>query len=304
VARMPPKRQFLTGRVLAQFAVLAVMLIIILNYQGILDDYALATFHPSDQVASIESRLGLTPQARAIFYRAHSQIDDKASFNRDCDTQPHELELGCYYQGHIYVLRIDNQSLAPEMDAVTAHELLHAEWNRMSAGDRATIGAELERIYATLADKELQQRMADYAQSEPGEEQNELHSILGTEFANLSPVLEQHYSALFSNRATIVTAHSAYLQVFTTRRSELETELAKIRGEKAQLATLNREMEAYRSSNRIEAYNNLVPTQNRLVDDINSQIASYQEAVDEYNALSTSLDSQTITDTEAPAQSQ
>jgi hypothetical protein len=45
-----------------------------------------------------------------------------------------------------------------------------------------------------------------------------------------------------------------------------------------------------------------VPQQNDLVDDINKRIATYKDGVDEYNALSKSLDSQEITDTETTAQ--
>src|SRR6266403_823049 len=92
-----------------------------LNYQAILDQYALVTFRPGTGVAAIEARLALTPKARAVFYRAQPQLDAKAEFNQDCQTQPHELELGCYFRSRIYILKIDNQSLASEMDVVTAH---------------------------------------------------------------------------------------------------------------------------------------------------------------------------------------
>jgi hypothetical protein len=291
-------------RTLVQLGLLAVLLGVSLNYEAILDDYALATFHPAPSMEAIEGRLGMTQPARAAFYRSQPQIDDKASFNHDCDTQPHELELGCFFRGHIYILKIDNQSLASEMDVVTAHELLHAEWSRMSSSERSTIGAELERVYAGINDKELQQRMAGYATSEPGEQDNELHSILGTEFANLSPVLEEHYQKYFTDRNAIVAAHSTYLGVFSSRRSELESDLAQIRSEKGRLGALNAQMDMYRRSGDIPSYNALVPRQNRLVDDINARIGVYQSAVDEYNALSKSLDSQTISDTEAPAQTQ
>jgi hypothetical protein len=301
---MPPRRQILSGKAVLQLAVLVLLLLVAMNYQTILDDYALTTFHPATDVQGIENNLDLTHAARATFYRSAPQIDSKAAFNKDCDTKPHELELGCYWRGHIYVMKIDNQSLASEMDVVTAHELLHAEWSRMSSSERKSIGTELERVYSTLGNPELQQRMADYAVSEPGEQDNELHSILGTEFQNLSPMLEAHYSKYFSDRTAIVTAHNSYLQVFSSRKSQLEAELANIRAEKSQLNALNSEMDGLRASGRIASYNALVPRQNRLVDQINTQITAYQAGVDEYNALSVSLDSQAITDTESPAQSQ
>jgi hypothetical protein len=284
-----------------QLALVALFVVAAFNYQGILDQYALQTFHPSADVSGIEGRIALTQMARAKLYRAEPQIDEKTEFNRDCDTRLHELELGCYYHGRIYVLKIDNASLATEMDVVMAHELLHAAWSNMSVAERDQLGAELKRVYTNVADDDLKQRMAAYAKSEPGEEANELHSILGTEIAQLSPVLEEHYAKYFTNRQQIVSAHAAYQSVFSTRRSELETELAQIRAEKGQLGVLNRQLEAYKQSGQIDLYNSLVPRQNRLVDDINKRIGVYRDGVEEYNALSKSLDSQEITDTESAA---
>jgi hypothetical protein len=272
------------------------------NYQAILDQYALATFKPSSEVASIESRLELTTKAKALLYRSKPQIDSKTAFNSDCETRPHELELGCYYHQQIFVLKIDNVSLEPEMDVVTAHELLHAAWNTMSAGERQHLSTELQRVYTQVATDDLRERMTGYTQSEPGEEMNELHSILGTEFANLSPTLETHYAKYFAQRSVIVAAHAAYSAVFNDRRTELESELATIRNLKGQLGVLNQQMESYKSGGQIDRYNALVPRQNRMVDDINRRIEEYRQGVDEYNALSKSLDSREITDTETAAQ--
>ncbi|HEX3081726.1 MAG TPA: hypothetical protein VHQ86_00570 [Candidatus Saccharimonadia bacterium] len=273
-----------------------------LNYQTLLDDYTLSVYQPSAKVSAFESRVTLTRHAQAVFGRANPVFDDKQTFNRDCDTQPHELELGCYYRGRIYVLQVDNASLAPEMDVVAAHELLHAVWEGMSPSDRQVIGKELERVYAGITDQDLKDRMAGYAQSEPGEQDNELHSILGTEYATTSPLLEAHYTKYFANRPQVVAEHAAYKAVFESRRTELESELASIRSEKAQLSLINRQLDSLRASGQIAAYNALVPKQNQLVDDINSRIEKYQSGVDEYNALSKSLDSQEITDTEPAAQ--
>lgn len=285
-----------------QLAVIVSLVVAALNYQIILDQYYLRTYQPTAMVAAYESRITLTPLAKAKFYRSNPQYDDKTSFNANCDTRPHELELGCYYRNRIYVLKIDNQSLASEMDVVTSHELLHAVWNSMDIKERNELVGELQSVYDRLDDKELQERMAGYAKSEPGEEANELHSILGTEYATLSPRLESHYAKYFTNRSQIVAAHAKYQSVFSSRRSELERELATIRSLKGQLAVMNRQLETYRSRGQIQQYNALVPSQNKLVDDINRRINTYHDGVEEYNALSKSLDSQEITDTEAAAQ--
>lgn len=285
--------------IVAKLAFMAAIVGAAFNYQALLDQYALATYHPAPDVAGIESRIGLTDYARGIFYRTDPKIASKADFNADCETTKGELELGCYYRSSIYILRIDNQSLAPEMDVVTAHELLHAAWARLSTEDKTKLSAELEQAYAGLNDAELRDRMAQYAQSEPGQQANELHSILGTESLTLAPELETYYARYFSDRAKIVAAHEQYQNVFSSRKAELENQLSTIRNLKAQLTVVNRQLDTYRAKGNIPAYNALVPKQNSLVDGINSRIDTYQSGVDEYNALSKSLDSQLITDTEA-----
>jgi hypothetical protein len=295
---MQPRSNILGGRTLISLGFIGLLVIGGLNYEGLMDYYALSTYRLSAKLTGFESRISLSSSARATLYRSNPAFDDKATFNVDCDTRPHELELGCYYRGRIYVLQIDNASLASEMDVVSAHELLHAQWDKTSAGDRASLSNELERVYGLVADSDLRNRMASYAKSEPGEQANELHSILGTEYANLSPVLEAHYAKLFQNRSQIVSAHNSYQAVFESRRVELETELSKIRADKARLSLINHQLDGYRTGGQIQAYNALVPQQNKLVDQINANIGSYQVAVDEYNALSKSLDSQAITDTE------
>ncbi len=295
-------RRFSLVKTTLELTVLGVIIVAALNYQFVLDQYALATFKPSTQLAAIEGRLQLTAAGRALLYRAEPQINDKATFNRNCGTTRGQLELGCYYRNHIFVLTIENPNLAPEMDVVTAHELLHAAWTRLSSSERAKLKTELERVYATLNDSELRERMASYAKTEPGEEANELHSILATEYAQLSPMLEAYYKRYFSSRQHAVAAHAAYQRVFDDRRRELEADLASIRSLKGQLAVINRQLDAYKAAGQISQYNALVPRQNSLVDTINRRIEAYQRGVDEYNALSRSLDSQQITETEAGVQ--
>ncbi len=273
-----------------------------LNYQYLLDQYALATFKPAPAMAAIEPKLGLTQLARGIFYSSQAQVDSKAAFNADCDPAKGELELGCYFHNRIYVLQIDNPSLQPEMEVTAAHELLHAAWTRLSTTKRNQIGSELERVYHSLNDSDLNTRMAAYAKSEPGEEANELHSILGTEEITLPADLETYYRQYFTSRSVIAADHAQYVQVFAQRKAELANQLAVIRALKAQLAVLDAHMAALRASGDISDYNALVPRQNALVNQINSLIDAYQTGVDEYNALSASLDSQSITDTETQVQ--
>ena len=93
-------------------------------------------------------------------------------------------------------------------EVVASHEMLHAAWDRMSQGEKDRLTPLLDAAYAEQANnKDLVERMAFYARTEPGEETNELHSILGTEVAHLSPALEKYYSQYFSNRQALVALH-------------------------------------------------------------------------------------------------
>ena len=296
-SRLKPIRSELAARpvrLVLRVGALVVVLVVLANYQFVLDQYALATYHAPANIAPLEAKLGLTKRAQAIFDRAQPQIDDKSAFNKDCQTQKGDLELGCYTHDRIYILQIDNASLQPEMETVLAHEVLHAAWDRLSARDRSELGSQLEDVYHGLNNPDLSARMAGYATSEPGEETNELHSILGTEEATLPADLTAHYDEYFTDRGAIVAAHAAYQHVFDTRRDQLVAQLGTIKSLKAQLAAIDARLAADRASNQISSYNALIPSQNRLVDEVNSLITSYDDGVDEYNALSASIDSQQL----------
>jgi hypothetical protein len=279
-----------------QILFVGALLFALSQYQFFLDEYALQTYHPNSEVAALIAPLKLTRSGRAILYRSNPVIDDKTHFNSDCKTSKGELELGCYTNNQIFILRIENVRLKPEMQTVLAHELLHAAWSRLSGSDQTKLGRELESTYHGLSDQELTARIAGYAISEPGEETNELHSILGTELANLTDSdLQRHFSDYFLDRQSIVNAHAQYEAVFTTQRTFLNAELGTIKSLKSQLTTLNARMNALKASGQISSYNALVPMQNRLVDQLNNLIKSYNKDVDDYNALSASIDSNQIT---------
>ena len=285
------------GTLIARIVILLIVLIGLSQYQTILDAYALANYSAPADIAALEAPLGLTKASLILVARTRPAIDDKAQFNHDCQTQAGELELGCYVGGRIYILKLDKASLQGEMETVFAHELLHAAWVRMNASQQASEGAVLESAYHALSDAELKQRMADYAKSEPGQETNELHSILGTERPVLTAALESHYAEYFSDRQAIVTAHQAYESVFAQSGAELATQLANIKALKAQLGRLNARMASYEASGQISQYNALVASQNALVNQVNALITQYDAAVDQYNALSKSIDSRQV-DTE------
>src|SRR5690606_38163618 len=117
-----------------------------------------------------------------FYFRAtHPEIASADEFNQDCPRQEANSPiLGCYSTGHIYIYDITNDALDGIEEVTAAHELLHAIWDRMSANDQQRIGGLLRSTYATISNKELKERMDYYQRNEPGQFENELHSIIGT----------------------------------------------------------------------------------------------------------------------------
>ena len=100
--------------------------------------------------------------------------------------------------------------------------------------------------------------MEYYDRAQPGTRANELHSILGTEFANLGDELEEYYRRYFTDRSEVVKLHAQYQEKFESRENEAQklSESLKVRKEK-----LNRELSQY--STDLADYNSRVADFNR-----------------------------------------
>lgn len=271
--------------------VVALAALVFYKWQVAVDWWVLRYYQPTAEIAAIASRTTMTDHARAIFYFADPKLDNNAEFNQHCQTNRGDLEIGCYSKWRIYVLKVANPELAPVIDETAAHEMLHAAYARLGAGERTRINALVEQQATLLNDKPLNDLLKKYEITEPGQRANELHSFLGTQFANLLPELESYYSRYFTNRQAVVAAHNAYESAFSRRKAALDSALAEINSLKSQLNRLNGQMDAHKRSGNIEAYNALVPRQNNLVRTLKQKINDYNQAVEEYNSLSASLDS-------------
>src|SRR5690606_10396580 len=124
--------------------------------------------------------------------------------------------LGCYTSAdRVFIYDITNEQLDGIEEVTAAHEMLHAVWNRMSSSERASIEKELRSAYEKLGDGTVKERMDYYVRTEPTEIANELHSILGTEVANLSDSLEAYYAQFF-NRERVLALHDNYNSLYVS----------------------------------------------------------------------------------------
>jgi hypothetical protein len=242
---------------------------------------------PSAEAVQLTDAAGMTAAARTIFYAAQPVVDaDRSAFEAHCRAPlaGNSVELGCYTpDNRIYVLKIDNPKLSGEMAVVAAHEMLHAAYGLYTTSERNTLTAQLEATVTRLRDPGLAQTLKLYAASEPDERENELHSILGSEYGQLDPALEAHYRQYFSDRAALVQAAGQFNRAF----SDLQATLNSLR---AQIDQIKQQMAADRRSGNVRAYNALVPQYNAL-------IKQYNQTVVQYNTLSRSLAGE-----EAPAE--
>lgn len=250
------------------------------NSQAVSDFWRAQNYRPSAEISGIVSRIRPTSAAQTVFYANQPRVLASEEFNRNCSNLLEKTSvLGCYkngstYNDSIYIFDVQNQDLDGIKEVTAAHELLHAIWARMDNEERAKLGELLQAEYQRVKTDKLETTMKGYEISEPGEENNELHSILGTEFGNLSSELEAHYAKYFQNRGEIVAMNAKYQAKF----SELSEKAASLNSE---LKTLENEINSmsadYRA--RLENLNRAIASFNARAQsgDFNSEAAFYSE---------------------------
>ena len=228
----------------------------------------------------------MTERARRIFLAANPAIEDGATFARSCGveqrpdppSQPTTHTRGCYVAGRIHLLAPERAETRDLLYVVAAHELLHAVYGVLGAGERARVDAEVEA--ARAGNERLEERLRPYASSPTLA--NEMHSILGSEFDGLPPALEAHYAQYFSNRAAVVAARQRTLG---TREDEMRRLKAEIDDLGARISALRETQEQLRAAGDVRTYNANVPVVNGLIDRYNARVDALNAVVAEYNGL-------------------
>jgi len=255
----------------------------------------------------------MSSYARHVFYVNHPALESNPTqFRADCTQSEKTIVLGCYHsnQAGIFVYSVQDPRLSGVQQVTAAHEMLHAAYDRLSKKDRNYIDGLLKAYYNQQTDQRIIDTINSYTQSEPNDVVNEMHSVFGTEIANLPAPLEQYYSRYFTNRAAVVGFASKYQSEFTTREAKIKADKAQldqlkvaINAEQAQLqAQYNKinsdraRLDSLRSSGQIAQYNAGVSSFNAEVDSYNSSvqklrqdISQYNQLVEEYNATASEL---------------
>lgn len=139
--------------------------------------------------------------------------------------------------------------------------------------------------------------MAAYKKTEPNDVVNEMHSVFGSEVANLPRDLETYYQRYFTTRSKVTNYAAGYEAVFTSRlnqvkiyEAQLSTLKAVVDAEKASLATRSAQLQAdratldgLRSSGRTNEYNSRVAAFNQEVESYNTAVAQLKSHIRTYN---------------------
>lgn len=309
----PPKRGRRAIRTIIGLLVFLVMAVVIYTYgPHWYDQYAASQYTPTPEIAGIEGRIDLTPQGKTLFYASDPSIEDKDTFNRDCQsTERTTAMLGCYYHRKIYLFRISNAQLDGAMEVTAAHETLHAAYDRLPIWERLTVNRMIEDEYAKIKnDPTIQSLMTYYNHAEPGADLNELHSIIGTTIASLPPDLEHYYAQYFTDRQAVVAMNTKYNAVFTSLEQHASDIAAELKTEETALnqALTNYNDERTQLDSDIAAFNQrskagYYPTTaafntarsalvarvdelNTMRDSINQRVDRYNQKVAELNSLS------------------
>lgn len=200
-----------------------------LNRQYVVDQLTVWSYEPTAAVQAVNDRAAFTREGNFLFYATQPVLTTQEEFNTGCPRQEVGSPiLGCYTgEGRIYIYDITDPRLDGMEEVTAAHEMLHAVWARLSKKAQEALTNQLTTAYAEINDADLTERMEYYERTEPGEFVNELHSILGTEFAALSPELEAHYAKYF-DRSAILALHDSYSSVYDAlyaRADELYAEM-------------------------------------------------------------------------------
>jgi hypothetical protein len=242
------------------------------------DWWFLRSYTPPAQVEQLATQAEMTQAGRNVFYRAAPQIlTQRSEMVSHCSISDNQVaELGCYTSDeHIYLLNITEPALSNEMIVTAAYEMLHPVYEHMSTSQRKAIDAEMEAIVPQITDQSILDQMKIYAQTEPGARDEELYSILGTEYPDISPALAANYAQYLGNRNQLVAYHLAFEQTYNGLAAQITQLGNSITATKAQMAQ-------YQALGEIGRYN-------ALVDGVNSQVDLYNSQVTEYNNYGNAL---------------
>jgi hypothetical protein len=242
-----------------------------------------SSFRLSPTIERLAEVTGMTSYAHEILKSGHAKIVDKSTIRESCHKMNDLIILGCNANTQIFVFGISEPELNGIMENTLAHEMLHSGYARLSPSERTQIDALTESVRKTIKDKDILERLKQYGSA--GEDvANELHSILGTEVANLPKDLEFHYTKYFKDRAKVVAFSKRYEAKMESRHQQVRSYDISLDQLKHEIDERDKKLAVQKdhlddAKRRLKAFE---PGHN--VDEYNKAAAKFNKAAHEYNA--------------------
>lgn len=232
-------------RLTTSLILLVLAVVLFTSRQLVVDSLTAWRFQPTAAVQTLVTESHMTSKGQFYFYASQPEINSRATFNQKCTSSGERtVVLGCYVGQRIYVFDVTDSRLEGVKEVTAAHEMLHAAYERLSDAERDHVNALIETELKTVTDNRIQNLIAVYAKSEPGERLNELHSIFATELASLSPELNAYYSGYFNDRLAVVRLSQQYEQVFTSLNQQQDALVAELNSLAGTISTETKEYNA------------------------------------------------------------
>ncbi len=264
----------LIANVVASLILIGLSFFIIANRQRIVDQITVWQFKSTTELTGLVERSGMNDYGKFLYLASQPVLDATQSFNSECDRVENTASiLGCYSNNRIFVYDVSDPQLDGVREVTATHETLHAAYARLDDSIKNRINVLLEAEYKKLENnKDYSDRMAFYARTEPGERDNELHSVIGTEIAIINPELEQYYNQYFSNRQKSVALNIKYSSVFINLKNKANSLLDQMKALSVSVST------------RVAQYNIDVKSSEAAIADFNKRAANgYFKTMQQFN---------------------
>lgn len=291
------------GFIVALTIICSVSALVFTRAQDIRDWFRLRDYVPPAAVASLADNTTMTPLARKLLNVNHPELLSGKAFRATCPLSGEKtVVLGCYKGGDngIYLYRVTDERLQGVHEVTAAHEMLHAAYERLADKERQRVDKMLQ-AYARneLHDQRIMGLLEAYKTSEPGQIDNEMHSIFATEIAALPHDLETYYRRYFDDRQRVVDYTMMYQAEFTGRRAkvtaydeqlkQLGDEIDKLDAiavsERSSIDRLGKEIESLGQNSSRKTYTDMVAEYNRRATAYNESLQVLRDYRQRYNSI-------------------
>lgn len=254
------------------------------------DGQVLATLTPTPTAENLASVTTMTVKGKVIFYQTDPKVEEKSQYTKDCPEVELKLKtIGCYNNGRIFVMKMENKELRDAEYSIAAHEMLHAAYFKLTDREKERVNKLINAETKLIKTKEYRDTKSAYIKA-GHDVTDEFHSRFGTQEYILSPELEAYYGRYFSNRKAIVDRHKRYIVAFSKREARLAKLNREITALVKQIDKVVADLNYYSRTNNADAYYALLPTYNSLLKKYKAKVAEWRKIYDELDILYKALD--------------